>query len=97
MSNLTRVPAHANASDLLVSATMLRSEDRAARLVAVREAARKVRLDLVGLGADLVNTPAGPDRERVRTLANDMTKRLTMFDDWTEALESAQRLNYLDN
>jgi hypothetical protein len=93
MSSLASVPPHDDDNDLLNSANELTSEDRAARIPAVREAATKLRLELVGLGADLVNTPAGPERERVRSLAKDMTKRLVALDDWAAALKSAEWSN----
>lgn len=96
-ADLTRVPAHANDTDLLTSAMLLSGNDRADRRAAVVNAAQQLRYDLVELGAGIATVSDPDERARLRERAEEGVKRLAMLDAWTAALEKAQRANYLDN
>lgn len=92
MNQLSAVPAHDDHRDLTAAAALLAPAQRAERIPAVREAARRGALELVGLGADLANAQGPELRKRLRLVTDDTVKRVNALNAWEAALVTAQDL-----
>lgn len=94
MSALDTVPAHTDDNDLMVAASLLTPAERAARIPAVREAARLSAVVVNRLGLELTNAPVA-QRERIARTADTFIRRVAGLNAWEAALVTAQDLDEL--